>query len=119
MIRPAVIVHVVVVHTALLAAAVLVLGLAGRPIRGAVLGGGVMALSTLLFAATARAALAAQRLFVATLASFKVFLYLGLAIAALTGRIVADGAGFAAGVTCFVLAVVTVALLGSTTGEAA
>ena len=117
MTKPAAIMQVAILHAALLAVLLLFLALAGKPVRGAVMGGGLMGLSMLLLVAMARAALAAQQLFVATLASFKIFLYLALATAALTGRLVADGAGFAAGVTCFVLAVVGAALLGPAAGE--
>lgn len=117
MTRPAALLQIATAHAALLAALLLVLGVTGRPLRGALLGGGLMALSMLLFAATARAAVAARRLFVAALASFKILLYLGLATAVLTGWVVADGVGFAAGVTCFVVATVGFAFLGPAVGE--
>ncbi|MGH7819449.1 MAG: hypothetical protein ACREQ9_06740 [Candidatus Binatia bacterium] len=111
MYREAVLLQVGLVHAALVCALVGALAVAGLPVRGALLGGGAMAASLALLWGMARAVLAPQhRSAVALLGSLKVILYLGLVTAVLSGRLVADGAGFAAGVGCFLLATVAVAL---------
>ncbi|MGH7859148.1 MAG: hypothetical protein ACREQY_17615 [Candidatus Binatia bacterium] len=111
MYREAILLHVALLHAAFVCALVAALGLAGLPVRGALLGGGAMAVSLGLLWGMARAVLAPQRRSVlALLGSLKVLLYLGLVSAALTGRLVTDGAGFGAGVACFLLAAVVVAV---------
>ena len=47
------------------------------------------------------------------LVTAKVLFYLGLVAAALTGRIVADGEGFAAGIGCFLAATLLVTASGA------
>ena len=98
------------VHGALLATLVLLLGAAQPRGQGALLGGGLIAFSFVSFWMVARSITHPRGRPVAIfLGSLKILLYFGLTAAALTGTLVTDGAGFALGVTSFVVAVVAVA----------
>lgn len=100
------------VHGLLVVALAAALSVAGLPVKGALLGGTAMAFSLAFLFVLARAVAVGSKSAVAVLASLKTFAYLGLVTAALTGRLVADGGGFAAGVSCFVLASLIVVLAG-------
>ena len=97
-------------HGVFVLALVTVLATLGQPVRGAALGGGLMALSFVLLWAMGRSLVSRREGLLPLLALAKISLYLGLAAAVLTGRLVADGTGFAAGVTCFLAAAVAAAV---------
>jgi len=98
-------------HTALLAAASFVLHALGWPLKGALLGGGLIGFSFVTFWVVARSIVEpGRKLLAIVLGSLKVLLFLALSAAVLGGKLVADGEGFALGVSCFVVAVVVVAL---------
>jgi hypothetical protein len=98
-------------HAAVLAAVSLVLWAFGWPIKGALLGGGLIAFSFVTFWVVARSITEPGRKPLAiVLGCLKVLLYLALSAAVLSGKLVADGEGFALGVSCFVLATLLVAL---------
>jgi hypothetical protein len=111
MYREALLVRIALLHAAFLAAASAAGVVTGLPVRGLALGGGAMALSLVLIWAMARLTLAARPRWLAVVASLKILLYLSLLTATLTGRLVADGAGFAVGITCFVVATLAVVTL--------
>lgn len=100
-------------HGALVAVAAIVSVAAGWPVRGVVLGGSAMGGSLILIWGTARLTLAGNRTGLALLASAKVLLYAALLTAVLTGWLVADGEGFAVGITCFVVATLSVVTVSS------
>lgn len=94
-------------HVALLATLLVILAGARLPVRGAAAGGLAMGLSAVLLWAGVRTVVTRGRRSLGTaLAVLKVAFYLGLASAALRGWMALDGAGFAAGVSCFPLATV-------------
>ena len=117
MTRNVILVRVGLLHGGLVCLLVAALATADLPVKGSALGGGLMALSFALLWGLGRALVSGRGSLVPLLALTKVALYLGLAAAALTGRIVADGAGFAAGVACFLLATVAVAVFAPPTKE--
>ena len=98
-------------HVLLLAALLAALQAAGLPLRGALLGGGLIGFSFLSFWGIAGSIAAGNRrgLGVA-LTALKILGYFALTAAILTGRLAADGEGFALGVSCFVIATVAVAV---------
>jgi len=96
-------------HGALLAALLLALAWFGHPLRGALLGGSLIGVSFASFWTAARAITnPARRNLAIGLGATKISLFLGLSAAVLSGRVVADSDGFALGVSCFLLAVLTV-----------
>ena len=98
-------------HAALLAGISLALHARGWPLKGTLLGGGLIAFSFVTFWVVARSVIEPGRKPLAiVLGSLKVLLYLALSAAVLAGKLVADGEGFALGVSCFVLATLLVAL---------
>jgi hypothetical protein len=87
----------------------LTLALLGHPLRGALLGGSLIGVSFATFWTAARAITnPARRNLAIVLGVIKISLYLGLSAAVLSGRVVADADGFALGVSCFLLAILTV-----------
>jgi hypothetical protein len=97
-------------HVWLLAALLLALHVSGLPLRGALLGGGLIGFSFACFWGIAGAIAAGNRRGLGLmLATLKILAYLTLTAAILTGRLTADGGGFALGVSCFVVATVGVA----------
>ena len=106
--------QVAAAHFALVAALVLSLAAAGRPLLGALLGGGAMGASLLLLWGMVHAvAFEARRTLLLALAAAKFFLYLALVTAVIRGWLAVDAAGFAAGVSCFVAATLVVTALRS------
>jgi hypothetical protein len=100
-----------IIHAALLAAMSLTLHAFGLPLKGALLGGGLIGFSFVTFWVVARSITEPGRKPLAiVLGSVKVLIYLALSAAVLSGKLVADGEGFALGVSCFVLATLFVAL---------
>ncbi len=98
-------------HAALLAAMSLGLHAFGWPLKGILLGGGLIGFSFVTFWVVARSITEpGRRPLAIVLGSLKVLIYLALSAAVLTGKLVADGQGFALGVSCFVLATLLVAL---------
>jgi hypothetical protein len=96
-------------HGALLTALLLALALFGHPLRGALLGGSLIGVSFATFWTAARAITnPARRNLAILLGVIKISVYLGLSAAVLSGRVVADADGFALGITCFLLAILTV-----------
>jgi hypothetical protein len=103
--------YVGITHAALLVVMSLVLRVHGWPIKGALLGGGLIGFSFVTFWVVARSITEPGRKPLAiALGSLKVLVYLALSAAVLGGKLVADGEGFALGVSCFVLALLVVAL---------
>jgi hypothetical protein len=113
MYRESVLKRICVLHGALVVAAVFVSVALGFPARGIAMGGGAMAASLLLIWGMVRLTMAGRKGWLVTLASLKVLLYLSLLAAIFTGWFVADGAGFAIGVTCFLVSTVLVVALSS------
>jgi hypothetical protein len=112
--------RVAVVHVGLLAALLIAQGLLGFPHKGALLGGGLAGFSFVTFWVIARSITEPGRSGLAiALGILKAGLYLLLSAAILTGRLAADGGGFALGVSCFVAATVIVGLAGPVHGGAA
>src|SRR5262249_42782730 len=98
-------------HAALLGVMSLALHAFGWPLKGALLGGGLIGFSFVTFWVVARSITEPGRKPLAiVLGSLKVLIYLALSAAVLSGGLVADGEGFALGVSCFVLATLLVAL---------
>ncbi len=98
-------------HAALLAAVSLALHAFGWPLKGTLLGGGLIGFSFVTFWVVARSITGPGRKALAiVLGSLKVLIYLALSAAVLSGKLVADGEGFTLGVSCFVLATLLVAL---------
>jgi len=98
-------------HALLLVALLVVLQVAGRPLRGALLGGGLIGFSFLSFWGIAGSIAAGGRRGLGfALTALKILAYFGLTAAILTGRLSADGEGFGLGVSCFVVATVVVAV---------
>jgi hypothetical protein len=96
-------------HGALLSALLLALALCGHPLRGALLGGSLIGVSFATFWMVAHALTnPARRKLAIVLGVTKISLYLGLSAAVLSGQVVADADGFALGVSCFLLAILTV-----------
>ena len=96
-------------HGALLTALLLALALFGHPLRGALLGGSLIGVSFATFWTAARAITnPARRNLAILLGVIKISVYLGLSAAVLSGRVVADADGYALGITCFLLAILTV-----------
>jgi hypothetical protein len=96
-------------HCALLSALLLALASSGHPLRGAMLGGSLIGISFATFWTAARAITnPARRSLAILLGVIKISLYFGLTAAVLSGRVVADADGFALGVSCFLLAILTV-----------
>src|SRR5690349_10467495 len=88
-------------HTGLLALLLCVLRWLGWPLKGALLGGGLIGFSFVTFWMVARSvAEPGRRALAIALGGLKVVLYLGLSAAVLSGKLVADAEGFALGVTC-------------------
>jgi hypothetical protein len=105
-------------HGALLSALLLALALFGHPLRGALLGGSLIGVSFATFWTAARAITnPARRKLAIVLGVIKISLYLGLSAAVLSGRVVADADGFALGVSCFLLAILTVVFAGYTSAS--
>jgi hypothetical protein len=106
--------RVAAVHLLLVGGLAIVLRQLGRPLDGLLLGGGLAGFSFVTFWVVARSIVEPGRKGLAfALGSLKILLYLALTAAVLSGRLVADAAGFAFGVSCFVGAVVGVGLLAS------
>ena len=98
-------------HAALLAVVSLTLRALGWPLKGALLGGGLIGFSFVTFWVVARSITEPGRKPLATvLGSLKVLIYLAVSAAVLCGKLMADGEGFALGVSCFVFAALLVAL---------
>jgi hypothetical protein len=109
--RDRVLYNVGATHAALLAAMSLALHAFGWPLKGPLLGGGLIGFSFVTFWIVARSITEPGRKPLAiVLGCLKVLLYLALSAAVLSGKLVADGEGFALGVSCFVLATLLVAL---------
>ncbi|MGH7899103.1 MAG: hypothetical protein ACREQQ_14200 [Candidatus Binatia bacterium] len=105
-----VLVRVGVTHVLLLVALLVALRVSGLPLRGALLGGGLIGFSFVCFWGIAGAIAAGNRRSLGfALAMLKILAYLGLTATILTGKLTADGGGFALGVSCFVMAAVAVA----------
>ena len=99
-----------VTHAAFLAVMSIVLHRFGWPLKGTLLGGGLIGFSFVTFWVVARSITEPGRKPLAiVLGGLKVVIYLALSAAVLTGKLVADGEGFALGVSCFILATVLVA----------
>ncbi len=114
--RGVTIARVAITHFILVAVLLGGLAVAGQRLGGALVGGVAMGASLLLLWGMVRTvAFEGRRSLLVALATLKVFLYLALAGAVITGRLVVDAEGFAAGVTCFVTATVIVTLLGTST----
>jgi hypothetical protein len=106
--------QVAAAHFALVALLVLSLAASGRPLSGAVLGGGAMGASLLLLWGMVHAvAFEGRRTLLLAAAAAKFFLYLAFVTAVIRGWLAVDAGGFAAGVTCFVGATVVVTALRS------
>jgi len=104
--------RVAAMQVALLAVLVIVLRGLDWPVKGTLLGAGVIGFSFVTFWVVARSITHPSRKPLAiVLGTLKIVLYMALTAAVLTGRLLADGAGFALGVSSFVVAVVTVAAL--------
>ena len=98
-------------YAAALAALVVGMHHFGAPTRGALLGGGLMGFSFVTFWVVARSITEPGRKALAiALGATKVLLYMAFSAAVLSGRVVADAAGFALGVTTFVIVALAVAL---------
>jgi hypothetical protein len=118
--RDVVLWRVAVAHVGLLALLLIAQHLLGFPHRGALLGGGLVGFSFVTFWIVARSITDPRRKGLAVaLGTLKVALYLGISAAVLGGRLVADGGGFALGVSCFVAATLIVALVWPIRAEAA
>jgi hypothetical protein len=103
--------RVAAVHVGLLAALLIAQHLLGLSHRGALLGGGLAGFSFVTFWVVARSITEPRRKGLAIVLGFlKIVFYLALSAAVLSGRLVADGGGFALGVSCFVAATVIVGL---------
>jgi len=103
--------YVAATHAALLAIVSLALRAFGWPLKGILLGGELIGFSFVTFWVVARSITEPGRKPLAiVLGSLKVLIYLAVSAAALSGKLVADGQGFALGVSCFVLATLLVAL---------
>jgi hypothetical protein len=103
--------HVGAAHATLLVTATLALYVFGWPLKGILLGGGLIGLAFVTFWVVARSVVEpGRRPLAMVLGGLKVLVYLTLSAAVLTGNLVADGGGFALGVSCFVLATLLVAL---------
>jgi hypothetical protein len=115
--RDYVLYRVGIIHAALLAAMSLALHAFGWPLKGALLGGGLIGFSFVTFWVVARSITEPGRKPLAiALGCVKVLIYLALSAAVLSGRLVADGEGFALGVSCFVLATLLVTLTSKARG---
>jgi amino acid transporter len=102
--------RVAAVDAALVLALALAFELTGRPVRGVLLGGGLMIFSFVTFWTVATSITRERRRGLAILLGMtKTLLFLVLGGAVLSGRLTADPLGFALGVTAFVVAVVAVA----------
>lgn len=111
--RDVVLVRVAVLHGVFLGGLLVALRLAAQPVRGALLGGGIAALSFASFWVIARSITDARKKVLAVmLGSAKILAYFTLTALVLSGRLVADASGFALGVTCLVAAVLGGAALG-------
>jgi hypothetical protein len=98
-------------HAALLAIVSSALYVFGWPLKGTLLGGGLIGFSFVTFWVVSRSVIEPGRKPLAiVLGSLKVLVYLALSAAVLAGKLVADGEGFVLGVSCFVLATLLVAL---------
>jgi hypothetical protein len=98
-----------VMHAVLLSVLLLALATFGHPLRGTLLGGSLIGLSFATFWMAARSITNPARRGIAILLGVaKVALFLGLSAAVLSGRVVADADGFALGISCFLLATLTV-----------
>jgi len=110
--RDVVLWRVAAVHVGLLALLLIVQRVLSFPHRGALLGGGLVGFSFVTFWIVARSITDPRRKGMAiVLGTLKVALYFGISAAVLSGRLVADGGGFALGVTCFVASTVIVAFV--------
>jgi len=95
-------------HTTLLSGLLLALSTFGHPLRGALLGGSLIGISFATFWMAARSITdPAKRGIAVVLGVAKVFLFLALSAAVLSGQVVADADGFALGISCFLLATLT------------
>lgn len=104
-------------HAALVSALALVLALLGYPLRGVLLGGGLIGLAFVTFWMIARSITNPRRRGLAILLGvIKVALYLTFGAAVLAGRVVVDAEGFALGVTCFLLATLAGSLARASAG---
>lgn len=112
--RDVVLVRIAALHAAFLGSLLAALTLASQPVKGALLGGGLAALSFVSFWVIARSITDARKKALAVmLGSAKILSYFMLTALVLSGRLVADAGGFALGVTCLVAAVLAGASLGS------
>ena len=120
MARDFILFNVAIGHALLLCALIAGLSLASQPIDGVLLGGGLVALSFVTFWVLARSITNPRRRGLGRfLGSLKIVAYFALIVAALTGKLVIDPAGFALGVTCFIVAVMAVALGSSVSRQTA
>jgi hypothetical protein len=109
--RDVVLQRVGALHVALLGVLVLAQLGFGYPLKGALLGGGLAGFSFVTFWVVARSITEPRKKGLAILLGvLKISFYLALSAAILRGHLVADGVGFALGVSCFVAATVIGAL---------
>jgi hypothetical protein len=102
--------RVAATHVALVAVLVAAFQALGWPLKGSLVGGGLIALSFATFWVVARAIVEPRRKVAAfALGMLKISLYFALSAAVLTGRFSADPLGFALGVSAFVAATILVA----------
>jgi hypothetical protein len=103
--------RVAATHAALVAVLVATCFAAGWPVKGSLIGGGLIALSFATFWVVARAIVEPRRKALAfALGTVKITLYFALSAAVLTGRLAADALGFTLGISAFVLATIVVAV---------
>jgi hypothetical protein len=116
--RDLVLQRVAVAHVGLLTVLLIAQHLLGLPHRGALLGGGLAGFSFVTFWVVARSITEPRKKsWAIVLGALKIVLYLGLSAAVLAGRLVADGGGFALGVSCFVAATMIGAFAWPVRGE--
>lgn len=111
MISDALLYRVGVTHAALVTSLLFLLRALVWPLKGALLGAGLIGFSFVTFWVVARSITDPRRKPLAILlGTVKVIGHLGLSAAVLSGRLIADGIGFALGVSCFIVATLLVAL---------
>jgi hypothetical protein len=120
MARDFILFKVAIGHALLLCVLLAGLSVASQPIDGALLGGGLAALAFGAFWVLATSITNPRRRGLGRfLGSLKMIAYFALIVAALTGKLVIDPAGFALGVTCFIVAVMAAALGSSVSHQTA
>jgi hypothetical protein len=112
--------RVAAAHCALVALLAVAAAVVGLPLKGLLLGGSAMALALVSLWTIFGSLVGRQRRALGyALGTLKILLYFGLTTAALTGRFVVDPLGFAAGVSCFVVAATAVVLSRQRVAEVA